>query len=93
MILKNRIFTDFLPESAENMFKIDEEISIFGLVGALKTQKMKEILFSHLESLKITGGHPSVGSVVNPDPLRRSIKDLAKKTHCLRGGGGLLPPP
>ena len=69
------------------MFKIDENRSIFDLVGALKTQKMKEILFSHLESLKITGGQPSVESVVNPSPLRGSIKNLAKNEPILLVAG------
>ena len=83
MTLKTRIFTYLLAKSGENMFKIDENMSIFGFVGALKIQKMKEILFSHLESLKITGGHPSVESVVIPTPLRGSIKNLAKNEPIL----------
>ena len=63
------------------MFKIDENRSIFGFVGALKSQKMKEILFSHLESIRITLGHLLVRCGIDRPPVRGSIIFFCQKMY------------
>ena len=66
---------------------MNENSSISEFLGALKTQEMKEILFPHLESLKITGGAPLSGICSESDSIKGVYKKFGKKWTYFADGG------
>ena len=78
LVLKNTIFVEISTGYLSTYIKYMYGYIHLALVGALKARKMIEILFSRPKSPRLTGGHPWLGSGVNPRSIRRTFKNLKK---------------